>query len=125
MLDPYRALLQEVFPNLKLAPTIWEVDIDYHKPSEKWASGFHAAAGVLAFLGATCGLAWCLFMVWPAERSNLTVRAGLQPSFRECSADRQWPVQAESMQSVAERGGRPRNPLARHTPSWSSLLRVH
>src|SRR5260370_38559613 len=52
--DPYRPLLQEAFPNLKLAETIWEVDIDYHKPSEKWASGFYIATGVLAFLGSIC-----------------------------------------------------------------------
>jgi hypothetical protein len=59
--DPYRPLLEEAFPNLRLAATIWEVDIDYlEKPSEKWASGFYAAAGILAFVGVVCGVAWCL-----------------------------------------------------------------
>lgn len=56
--DPYRPLLQEKFPNLQLAPTIWEVDIDYlDKPSEKWASGFYMATGVLALIGVVCGIA--------------------------------------------------------------------
>jgi hypothetical protein len=59
--DPYRPLLAEALPNLQLAPTIWEVDIDYlEKPSEKWASGFYTATGVLAFIGVICGIAWCL-----------------------------------------------------------------
>ena len=56
--DPYRPLLQAKFPKLQLAPTIWEVDIDYlNKPSEKWASGFYTATGVLACLGVMGGLA--------------------------------------------------------------------
>lgn len=55
--DPYRPLLQAKFPKLQLAPTIWEVDIDYlNKPSEKWASGFYTATGVLASLGVMGGL---------------------------------------------------------------------
>src|SRR5262245_17769200 len=56
--DPYRPLLQAKFPKLQLAPTIWEVDIDYlNKPSEKWASGFYTATAVLASLGVMGGLA--------------------------------------------------------------------
>jgi hypothetical protein len=56
--DPYRPLLQAKFPQLRLAPTIWEVDIDYlNKPSEKWASGFYIATGVLAGIGVLGGLA--------------------------------------------------------------------
>ncbi|HWB09541.1 MAG TPA: hypothetical protein VG826_09965 [Pirellulales bacterium] len=59
--EPYRPLLKEAFSKLQLAPTIWEVDIDYlEKPSDKWASGFYAAAGTLAIIGAICGIAWCL-----------------------------------------------------------------
>jgi hypothetical protein len=56
--DPYRPLLQAKFPKLQLAPTIWEVDIDYlSKPSDKWASGFYTATAVLASLGVLGGLA--------------------------------------------------------------------
>jgi len=80
--DPYRPLLQEAFPNLKLAPTIWEVDIDYHKPSGKWATGFQVAAGVLAFLGAACGAGWCLLPRRSPERSEQPLRRELQPSLR-------------------------------------------
>jgi len=58
--DPYRPLFREAFPNLKLASTIWEVDIDYDKPSEKWASGFFIAAGALAVIGVVCGGVWCV-----------------------------------------------------------------
>jgi hypothetical protein len=55
--DPYRPLLQAKFPKLQLAPTIWEVDIDYlTKPAEKWASGFYIATGVLAIIGVGCGI---------------------------------------------------------------------
>jgi hypothetical protein len=54
--DPYRSLLQAQFPKLKLAPTIWEVDIDYlNPPSENWARGFYTAAGILALIGVLCG----------------------------------------------------------------------
>src|SRR5262245_28975646 len=55
--DPYRPLLQAKFPKLQLASTIWEVDIDSVKPSEKWASGFYTATGVLASLGVLGGIA--------------------------------------------------------------------
>jgi hypothetical protein len=81
--DPYRPLLQEAFPNLKLAPTIWEVDIDYDKPSEKWASGFYVATGVLAVVAIICGAVWCLLLVSSAVRGNPRVRAELQGSLRE------------------------------------------
>jgi hypothetical protein len=81
--DPYRPLLQEAFPNLKLASTIWEVDIDYHKPSEKWASGFYVATAVLAFLGIICGAAWCFLAATSAVRGDQRVRAELQSSIRE------------------------------------------
>jgi hypothetical protein len=81
--DPYRPLLQQAFPNLKLAPTIWEVDIDYDKPSEKWASGFCIAAGVLTFIGAICGAAWCLVSCRPVARGEQWVRGELQSSIRE------------------------------------------
>jgi hypothetical protein len=59
--DPYRPLLQEQFPKLQLAPTIWEVDVDYlDKPSEKWAFGFYVAAAVLGLIGVICGVAGVL-----------------------------------------------------------------
>lgn|SRR5262245_33677618 len=80
--DPYRPLLQEAYPNLKLAPTIWEVDIDYNKPSEKWASGFHVAAMALAIIGAICSAAWCLLSGRPAVSSDPRVRRELQSTLR-------------------------------------------
>jgi len=80
--DPYRPLLQEAFPKLKLAPTIWEVDIDYDKPSDKWARGFQIAAAVLACVGVACGAGWCLLMLWPTEQSEQPIRTNLQPSLR-------------------------------------------
>jgi hypothetical protein len=81
--DPYRPLLQDAFPNLKLAPTIWEVDIDYDKPSEKWASGFYTATGVLAIVGAICGAVWFLLVVSSAVKGDQPARAELQGSLRE------------------------------------------
>src|SRR6185369_4563068 len=81
--DPYRPLFQETFPHLKLAQTIWEVDVDYDKPSEKWASGFQIAAGVLAFLGFSSTAALCLFHAMPTEKINQPVGAELQSSLRE------------------------------------------
>ena len=55
--EPYRPLLQQEYPALALAPTIWEVDIDYtEKPSTNWATGFYAAAAGLAVIGMLCGL---------------------------------------------------------------------
>jgi hypothetical protein len=81
--DPYRPLLQQAFPQLKLAPTIWEVDIDYHKPSEKWAAGFFIAAGVLAFIGVLCGAAWCLLSSRPIAEENQWVRGELETTLRE------------------------------------------
>lgn len=76
--DPYRPLLQEAFPNLKLAPEIWEVDIDYTKPSEKWAIGFQYAAAALTFLATACGAAWCVFAISPSENADQPVREELQ-----------------------------------------------
>jgi len=55
--EPYRPLLQQMYPARALAPTIWEVDIDYSKPSPQWATGFYSAAVGLAFMGALTGLA--------------------------------------------------------------------
>jgi len=82
--DPYRPLLQQSYPHLKLAPTIWEVDIDYDKPSGKWASGFHLAAAALAILGAVCGAAWCLLLISrPAASSDSRSRRDLQTALRE------------------------------------------
>jgi hypothetical protein len=81
--DPYRPLLQQAFPNLKLAPTIWEVDIDSDKPSEKWATGFFVAAGVLGFIGVFCGAAWCLLPSRPRAGDDQWVRTELQSSLRE------------------------------------------
>lgn len=83
--DPYRGLLQEAYPNLRLAPTIWEVDIDYDKPSEKWAAGFHMAMKVLSFLGASCGALWCLLLVWPTDSApsrDENHRRRAEPSIR-------------------------------------------
>jgi hypothetical protein len=55
--EPYRPLFQQAYPSLALAPTIWEVDIDYtEKPSTKWATGFYAAAAGLGVIGILCGL---------------------------------------------------------------------
>jgi hypothetical protein len=81
--DPYRPLLQQAFPNLKLAPTIWEVDIDYHKPSEKWSAGFDFAAAGLTFVGALCGAAWSLRFGKPVTADKQWDRAELQTSLRE------------------------------------------
>ena len=81
--DPYRPLLQEAYPNLKLAPMIWEVDIDSNKPSEKWAAGFHVAATALGIIGVLCGAAWCVLPGRPAKSSDLTTRRELQSTFRE------------------------------------------
>ncbi|HZV03822.1 MAG TPA: hypothetical protein VE999_01915 [Gemmataceae bacterium] len=54
--EPYRPLFQQAYPSLALAPTIWEVDIDYtEKPSEKWATGFYAAAAGLGVIGMIFG----------------------------------------------------------------------
>jgi hypothetical protein len=85
--DPYRPLLQAELPNLKLAPTIWEVDIDYvDKPSEKWARGFYTASGVLAVIAAVCGAAWCvLLFTRPAERGDEWARADRQHGIRQRS----------------------------------------
>jgi hypothetical protein len=59
--DPYRPYLQAKYPKMQLAPTIWEVDLDYlNKPSEKWASGFYTATAVLASLGVIGGIATML-----------------------------------------------------------------
>lgn len=55
--EPYRPLLQQSYPSQALAPTIWEVDIDYSKPSSQWATGFYSAAAGLALVGALGGLA--------------------------------------------------------------------
>jgi hypothetical protein len=68
--DPYRPLLAAQFPNLKLAPTIWEVDIDYTKPSERMATGFYIATGALAFIAFCCGAAWCFLPGRPAAQSD-------------------------------------------------------
>jgi hypothetical protein len=58
--EPYRPLLQQQYPSLALAPTVWEVDIDYtDKPSSQWALGFYTAAG-LGVVGALCGVG-CAF----------------------------------------------------------------
>jgi hypothetical protein len=55
--EPYRPLLQEQYPTLALAPTIWEVDIDYtDKPSPQWAMGFYIAAAGLGVVGTLCGV---------------------------------------------------------------------
>lgn len=81
--DPYRPLLQEAFPNLKLAPTIWEVDIDYHKPSEKWASSFYVSACVLGLIGLICGAAWCLLSNRPEARGDQWVCEELESSIHE------------------------------------------
>jgi len=82
--DPYRPLLQEAYPNLKLAATIWEVDIDCAKPSGKWASRFHTATWALAIFGTICGAAWCLLLVSrPTISSDPRARRELQSSFRE------------------------------------------
>lgn len=81
--DPYRPLLQEAFPHLKLASTIWEVDIDYAKPSEKWATGFYIAAVALAFIGFLCGTAWCVLPGSSALKGDQQVRAVLEYSVRE------------------------------------------
>jgi hypothetical protein len=55
--EPYRPLFQEKYPSLALAPTVWEVDIDYtDKPSSKWATGFYAAAAGLGVIGTLCGI---------------------------------------------------------------------
>jgi hypothetical protein len=54
--DPYRRLLQENYPGLTLPSTIWEVDVEYSKPSSQWANGFYAATGGLGVLGLVCGL---------------------------------------------------------------------
>jgi len=81
--DPYRPLLQQAFPGLKLASTIWEVDIDYHKPSEKWSAGFDTAAACLVFVGVLCGVAWTLRSGKPVTADNQRVRAELQTSLSE------------------------------------------
>jgi hypothetical protein len=82
--DPYRRPLKEALPNLQLAKTIWEVDIDYTKPSDKWAFGFYVASGVLTFIGVVCGAAWCLLITsGPAVRNDLRVLAESQGSYRE------------------------------------------
>lgn len=80
--DPYRPLLKEALPNLQLAQTIWEVDIDYlDKPSEKLAYGFFIGSGVLGFIGVICGAAWfLLFISRPAVKNEQRVVA--QGSFR-------------------------------------------
>ena len=57
--EPYRPLLQQKYLTLALAPEIWEVDVDYTKPSPLWATSFYAAAAVLGAIGAICGIA-CL-----------------------------------------------------------------
>lgn len=55
--EPYRPLLQQSYPELALAPTIWEVDVDYAEPpSPQWAQGFDLAAAVLGVSGVLCGL---------------------------------------------------------------------
>jgi hypothetical protein len=59
------------------------VDIDYNKPSEKWASGFYVATGVLAVIAIICGAVWCLLLVSSAVRGDQRVRAELQCSLRE------------------------------------------
>jgi len=60
------------------------VDLDSNKPSEKWATGFHVASGVLTLLGALCGAAWCLFSMRPAaSNADQWTRAELQSSLRE------------------------------------------
>jgi hypothetical protein len=83
---PYRSLLQAELPNMKLAPTIWEVDIDSSKPSEKWARGFFTAGGVLAVIGALCGAAWCVLVVTrTADRGDEWERAEPQRGIRERS----------------------------------------
>jgi hypothetical protein len=80
--DPYRPLLQQAFPDLKLASTIWEVDIDYHKPSEKWSAGFDTAAACLMFVGVLCGAAWAVRAAKPATADNQRARAELETSLR-------------------------------------------
>lgn len=80
---PYRSLLQDAFPDLKLAQNIWEVDIDYlDKPSAKWASRFDAATVLLACLGVFCGIAWCLLPAKPAVRDEEWSLAKSQDSNR-------------------------------------------
>lgn len=65
--DPYRAMMQEQFPTATLAPTIWEVDIDYlDKPTPEWAAGFYTATWVLAGVGVLCGFAWVASLVMRA-----------------------------------------------------------
>jgi hypothetical protein len=55
--EPYRPLFQEKYPSVALAPTVWEMDIDYtEKPSTNWATGFYAAAAGLGVIGLLCGL---------------------------------------------------------------------
>ena len=55
--EPYRPLLQQQYPKLALAPTIWEVDIDYtERPSSQWATGFYIAAVGLGVIGTLCGV---------------------------------------------------------------------
>ena len=68
--EPYRALLAEKYPKAELAPTIWEVDVDYTKPSTEWASRFYIAAAGLGVVGVVCGLA---FLVGLRGRSSQSV----------------------------------------------------
>lgn len=71
--DPYRPLLQEKFSKLQLAPTIWEVDIDYlNKPSEQWASGFYLATGVLATIAVVAGIAALLVRKQSSSGGEIT-----------------------------------------------------
>jgi hypothetical protein len=58
--EPYRPLLQEKYPTLALTPSVWEVDVDYDKPSPQLASGFYTAAIALLVVGVVCGIAWLL-----------------------------------------------------------------
>jgi hypothetical protein len=59
--EPYRPLFQETYRSLALAPTVWEVDIDYtEKPSTQWATGFYAAAAGLGVIGMLCGMCGAL-----------------------------------------------------------------
>ena len=81
--EPYRPLFQEAFPDLKLASTIWEVDIDYHKPSEKWAFGFYAAAAALAFVGLISGAVWCVLAGSSPATGDRRIRAELELSGRK------------------------------------------
>ena len=83
--EPYRPLLQKTYPAQALAPTVWEVDIDYSKPSSQWASGFYSAAVGLALVGALAGLAGLGSFMSGGRRVAEPGHAGASPgSARGC-----------------------------------------